>query len=68
MGHLIFSLIGLKRIMFRNIFQRALRAILVRYKLGDRVLLPFNDLLEYSVHRDDGKDSEFGPPLKADRV
>ncbi|CAE7341523.1 Ptgr1 [Symbiodinium natans] len=35
-----------------------------KYKLGDRVLLPFNDLLEYSVHRDDGKDSEFGPPLK----
>ena len=33
MGHFIFSLIGFKRVMFRNIFQRGLRAILGFYIL-----------------------------------
>jgi NADPH-dependent curcumin reductase CurA len=31
-----------------------------KYKVGDRVWLPFNPLVEYSAHRDDGKDNPGG--------
>merc|ERR1719198_2658830 len=36
-----------------------------KYKVGDKVYLPFNPLVEYSAHRDDGKDNPDGmAPIK----